>query len=87
MSGWIDCKKRKPKKGQRVLILLDNSEEGMEIGIFLGWQQFKTFCGYVRHGGELEAVYTNWGGVSYWMPLPEPPSTANTSNQTSGATP
>jgi hypothetical protein len=79
LKGWIPCADRLPKKGQEVLIYLDENEGGM---LELGYTSLITIAIYTGEGDEwsrdweadANAPIEDGCQPTHWMPLPEPPT-------------
>lgn len=59
--GWIKCSERLPDENERVIAFRSNEPEISAYRYTVMW------------GWPVKIAHTRHGGVTHWMPLPEPP--------------
>ncbi len=77
MSEWINVKDSLPKDGQDCLVY-HWEDSHITVGYFESYnvRYYIEADGskfYTNHGWETEIPWAQKGGVTHWMPLPEPP--------------
>ncbi len=75
---WISVKNKEPTKSDSPILAVDSLEHFSTKALHYidGWDGFGWYDASHEYGMGLskgEAHYHEYGGMQYWMPLPEPP--------------
>lgn len=78
MSEWISVKERKPTSADSPILAIESLEyfSAKALEYIDGWDGPGWYSSCEEYGmglEEEEAHYHEYGGMKYWMPLPNPP--------------